>query len=83
MAKTYLRIRHLRERYKLSEMSFWRRIHTGTFPPPDFYDGRERVWNEATIDAHDARAIAETATRKAKTKARADAALARRANSEN
>jgi predicted DNA-binding transcriptional regulator AlpA len=76
----YLSIRHLRDRYAVSDMTIWRRIRDGTFPPPDFYDRRFRKWAEATLDAHDAEQVARTSDRKAQAKAKSERALARRAD---
>jgi predicted DNA-binding transcriptional regulator AlpA len=74
----YLRIRHLRQRYAISDMTVWRRVKAGTFPAPTLYDGRDRLWSVAVLDAYDAEQVAKSAERKATAKGRADAALARR-----
>jgi predicted DNA-binding transcriptional regulator AlpA len=79
MTIKYLRIRHLRERYAVSDMTIWRRIRLGLFPAPTLYDGRERLWDSAVIDAYDAEQIAKSAERKIEVKAKAEAALAKRA----
>jgi hypothetical protein len=52
--KRYLRKKAVAKRYgNVHERSIARMIEDGRLPPPDLYNGRFPLWDEATLDAHD------------------------------
>jgi predicted DNA-binding transcriptional regulator AlpA len=54
--RRYLRKKAVAERYGVHERSVDRMKTDGRLPPPDFYNGRFPLWDEAKLDASDRRA---------------------------
>jgi hypothetical protein len=58
----YLRKTAVANRYQTTPRNVDRMWADGRIPPPDFYNGRFPLWNEAALDANDAAAAARPRT---------------------
>jgi hypothetical protein len=80
--RRYLRKRQLRERYGYaSDRAIERLVELGRLPEPDIYMGRNPLWSEETLDAHDraaSRALPEKRLRRKAQEGEAEAPRAHR-----
>ena len=64
--KRYLRKKALAKRYGgVNERTIPRMVADGRLPPPDMYNGRFPLWNEAKLDRWDRKAALEARARRA------------------
>jgi hypothetical protein len=74
MSKTYLRKKGVAARYGVDPRTVPRMVKDKRIPPPDLYNGRFPLWDEATLDASDREAAREAPARRKARREHADAA---------